>query len=100
MVSHKREIFQFLRENRGSISSFGVTTLGLFGSFAQGRETDKSDIDLLVEFQPDQKSFDNFIGLAYYLEDQLGRKVDLVTRDSLSPYLGPHILREVEYLAP
>jgi hypothetical protein len=56
-----------------------------------------SDVDILVEFDPQRKSFDNFMDLAFYLDDLLGRKVDLVTTESLSPYIGPHILHEVEY---
>jgi hypothetical protein len=56
-------------------------------------------VDILVEFDPDQKTFDNFMQLAFFLEDLFDRKVDLITTESLSPYLGPHILREVEYAA-
>ena len=55
-----------------------------------------SDIDLLVEFQPEQKTFDNFIQLSFFLEDILKQPVELVTTESLSPYLGPHIIEEVE----
>ncbi len=63
----------------------------------RGQQTEESDVDLLVEFEPGNKSFDNFIHLAYFLEDELGRRVELVTPESLSPYFGPLILREVEY---
>ncbi|MEI8093001.1 MAG: nucleotidyltransferase family protein [Spirochaetales bacterium] len=99
MVQRKADIETFLQENRGAIAGFGVAALGLFGSFARGEASEASDIDLLVEFEPRQKTFDNFMGLAFYLEDHLQRKVDLVTRESLSPHLGPSILQEVEYLA-
>jgi predicted nucleotidyltransferase len=50
----------------------------------------------LVEFEPGQKTFDNFMRLAFLLEDVLGRPVEVVTAESLSPYLRPHIAREVE----
>ena len=50
----------------------------------------------LVEFLPGKHSFDNFMELAFLLEDLLGRKVELVTYESLSPYIGTHILREVQ----
>jgi predicted nucleotidyltransferase len=53
----------------------------------------------LVEFEPGKKTFDAFIELAFYLEDILQHRVELVTTDSLSPYLAPHILKEVEYAA-
>jgi predicted nucleotidyltransferase len=51
-----------------------------------------SDIDFLVEFSPGQKSFDRFLALSDLLEARLGHHVELVTTESLSPFLGPHIL--------
>ncbi len=54
---------------------------------------------MLVEFAPGRKTFDNFMQLAFYLEELFGRKVELLTPESLSPYLGPRILREVEYVS-
>lgn len=44
-------------------------------------------------------TFESFMDVSLLLEDVLGRNVDLVTRESLSPYIGPHILREVERVA-
>ena len=63
-----------------------------------GEGSDSSDIDILVEFEPERKTFDNFIRMAFLLEQLLGRRVELVTPEALSPYLKPHILREVEYV--
>jgi predicted nucleotidyltransferase len=54
------------------------------------------DIDILIEFMPEKHTFDNFMEVALFLEKLLGRKVELVTTESLSPHIGPHILREVE----
>jgi len=51
-----------------------------------------------VDFENDKKTYDNFIGLSFYLEELLGRKVELVTRQSLSKYIGPHILRQAEHV--
>lgn len=76
---------------------YGVKRCGLFGSFVRGKQNDESDVDILVEFEDGQKSFDNFMGTAFLLEEVFGRKVDLLTPESLSPYIGPRILREVEY---
>lgn len=56
--------------------------------------TDASDVDLLVDFAPGQKTFDHFMALIELLERTVGCKVDLVTTESLSPFLGPHILAE------
>ena len=71
--------------------------IGLFGSFVRGTQTPASDVDLLIEFEEGKKSFDHFMNLALLLEDILQRKVELVTPASLSPHIGPHILREVDY---
>jgi hypothetical protein len=67
-----------------------------FYTFVRGEQRLDSDIDLLVEFEPQRKTFDAFIEIAFLLEDSLQHKVELITVESLSPYLGPHILKEVE----
>ena len=95
----KSDIIKFLQENRDLIHSYGVKKIGLFGSFVRNTQNHKSDIDLLVEFDSERLRYENYINLAYYIEDNLNRKVDLVTVDSLSPYIGPHILKEVEYVS-
>ena len=51
-----------------------------------------SDVDLLVQFAPGAKTFDRFLALSELLEQRLGRRVELVTIEALSPFLGPHIL--------
>lgn len=96
-ISNKSELFSALLRNQARLSQYGVKRCGVFGSFARGKQTDQSDVDILVEFEPGKKSFDNFMKLAFFLEETFGRKVELVTLESLSPYIGPHILREVEY---
>jgi uncharacterized protein len=52
-----------------------------------------SGLAILVEFE--KPTFDNFMNLAFFLEDLLQRKVDLVTPNSLSPYIGPYVKNEV-----
>jgi predicted nucleotidyltransferase len=93
----KQEIFDLLSQNQVRLKALGLKKLGLFGSFVRGEQHRESDIDILVEFAPGQKTFDNFIKLSFFLEEILQRKVELVTVESLSPYIGPHILKEVEY---
>ena len=92
----KRDIVSVIQENRDKIKALGVRKLGLFGSFVREEQRPESDVDVLVEFQPDQKTFDNFIQLSFFLEDILKQPVELVTTESLSPYIGPYIIEEVE----
>lgn len=77
-----------------SLRRLGVRRLALFGSVLRDEARADSDVDLLVEFAPGEKSFDRFLMLAELLERLLGRPVDLVTTEGLSPYLGPRILAE------
>ena len=98
-VRTKDEISAALRQSGDRLRSLGVRRIGLFGSFVRGEQGPGSDIDLLVEFVPGRKTFDNFMALSFFLEDLFGRKVELVTVESLSPHIGPHILKEVEYVS-
>ena len=98
-VRTKQEAFERLRQNEDALAQLGVARYGLFGSFARAMQHEKSDVDILVEFVPEKKNFDNFMKLSFLLEEILGRKVDLVTREALSPFIGKHILAEVEYAA-
>lgn len=95
-VTTKEDLIKRLLEQREQLSSFGVTSIGLFGSFERGEHTASSDIDLLVEFSPEKHTFDNFMDVTFFLEDILGRRVEVVTLEGLSPHIGPHILKEVE----
>jgi len=98
-IRKKNEIFDALSQSRSHLKALGVKRIGLFGSFVRGEQRANSDIDLLVEFEPDRKSFDAFMELSFFLEEALQHQIELVTLESLSPYLGPHILKEVEYAA-
>ena len=85
-----------LRAAETEIRAFVVRRLALFGSVVRGEARPDSDVDILVEFDPSQKTLQNFMSLADLLETVLERKVELVTTEALSPYIGPHILREAE----
>lgn len=95
----KDKIIELLLSNREGITRFGTKRIGLFGSYVRGEQTEASDIDFLVEFVPGQKTYDNFIHLAYFLEELLGKEVELITSDSLSSYLKPYIEKEVEFVS-
>lgn len=76
---------------------FGVSEIGVFGSWVRGEETEDSDIDVLVDFDREIGLFE-IMELEEYLENTFGRKVDVALRRSLRKYIGQHILAEVEYL--
>lgn len=97
MIKTKQDILGLLDRNRSHLRALGVRKIGLFGSFLRGDQHPDSDIDLLVEFEPGEKTFDNFMELSFFLEEILRRRIELVTLESLSPHIGPHILEEVEY---
>jgi len=78
------------------IRALGVERLALFGSVVRGESRSDSDVDLLVQFLPGAKTYYRFLALSDLLEERLGHKVELVTVEALSPFLGPHILAEAE----
>ncbi len=95
-VTTKKDIIKRLTEHSGQLHKFGIHTIGLFGSFSRNQADELSDVDMLVEFDENRKTFDNFIEACFLLESILGRKVELVTEESLSPYMKPHIMKELE----
>jgi putative addiction module CopG family antidote len=75
----------------------GLTSLALFGSVVRGAAHPDSDIDLLVDVTPNaQFSLIDLVAVKDFLEDQLGRKVDVVTRGGLEPAIRDRVLREAE----
>ena len=95
-VESKEAVIRLILTERERLLLFGVKSIGLFGSFVRGEQTALSDVDILVDFQPEKHTFDNFMEVAFLLEELFGRKVEVVTTEALSRHIGPHILREVE----
>ena len=79
------------------LKSNHIAFAGLFGSYARGEETPDSDIDLLVRFDK-PIGLIKLVGIEYDLSDRLQKKVDLVTEGALSPYIKPHVLRDLKVL--
>lgn len=98
-VKTKEHLVSLIHEKELDIKSFGVKRMGIFGSFVRNQQEPGSDVDILVEFEPERKTFDNFIHLVFFLESVFERNVDIVTPDALSPYIIPDIMRDVEYVA-
>lgn len=93
----KNDVTRAIQDNIEEIKRYGVKKIGIFGSFARSGQNNKSDVDILVEFEKGEKIFDNYIELKFYLERLLHRKVDLVIKDAVKPRIRPIVLREVSY---
>lgn len=93
----RSEILQMLAVHRDDLTRMGVKTLAVFGSVARDEARRDSDVDILVEFR-DSATFNGYMDLKFFLEDLLGRPVDLVTRKSIRPRLKTQIEREALYV--
>ena len=96
-MSPKNEILARIKQHPDELKSYGVKKLGLFGSFARSGQKSKSDIDILVDFERDSKTFDNYMDLKFFLEKLFHRKVDLVIKDALKTRIKRRVLSEVRY---
>jgi predicted nucleotidyltransferase len=94
----QKHIFSLIDAHKDEIKKFGVKKLGLFGSYIRNEQTPESDIDMLAEFEDDKETFRNFMNFVFFLEELFGREVEVVTPDSISPYLSSYILEEVQYV--
>ena len=92
-VQTKQEILDLLSRTIRSLARPDVST-----ARGSGEQRPDSDVDLIVKFESGRKIFDKFMRVSTFLEDLLLRHVELVTTEALSPYIGPHILREAEYV--
>lgn len=90
----RTEIMETIIKHWNKIERFGVKRLWLFGSYAKGKQSEKSDIDILVEFEKGKKTFDNYMDLKFFLEDLLGAEVDLITVEALKPGIKDAVWKE------
>lgn len=95
----REEILKTLKSNKLKLLSFGILNVGLFGSYVRNEQSGESDIDLLIDFEPEKENYDNLMA-AYDLFEEIfeNEKIEVVTKNGLSPYIGPKILNEVEYV--
>ena len=95
--AHTREdILAELARQAPALRRFGVTSLGLFGSYVREEQTQTSDVDLLVEF--DHLTFRAYMDAKLLLEATFNLSVDLVQADDLRPRLRERVLNEVIYV--
>lgn len=92
---YKDRVTDILKRNRESLYRFHIKSVYLFGSIARDENLDTSDIDLLVEFEPEAKiGLFEFARVQRALSDMLGCKVDLVTPEALHKALKGRIMEE------
>jgi hypothetical protein len=98
-MTDKEYILNQLKSQKNEISRYGITDLGLFGSYARDEQTENSDIDILIDFEADKETFDNYMAVYDIIEKLFkNQHVEIVTKNGLSPYIGPKILNEVKYV--
>jgi len=97
-MTSKEYILSEMKQHKGELQILGIVRIGLFGSYVRGEQSKKSDIDILIEFEPEKENFDNYMSVYDILENIFkNEKVEIVTKNGLSPYIGPQILKEVIY---
>ena len=98
-MTTKEFIISTLKSKRSDLIAKGIREVGLFGSYARNEQTEQSDIDILIDFDPEKETFDNYMAVYELLEKLFKNiKVEVVTKNGLSPYIGPKILNEVQYV--
>lgn len=86
-----------MKQHSDELKAYGVKKVGIFGSFVRSSQHAKSDIDILVEFDKNSKTFDNYMELKFYLESLFRHKVDLVIKDALKARIKREVLSDVKY---
>jgi predicted nucleotidyltransferase len=94
----KTYILEILQEKKELLTKYGVKRIGLFGSYIKNKQNKNSDIDILIEFFTNQETFDNLMTIYNILENAFeNQKIEIVTKNGLSKYIGSYILKETEY---
>lgn len=88
-----------IRAHKPDFLKLGIKNIGLFGSCARNEQSESSDIDIFIDFQPEKENFDNYMAI-YDIFERIfkNNKVDIVTRNGLSPHIGPKILSETVFI--
>jgi len=98
-LSDNTNIISKIRSKRKKLLQFGIKEVGLFGSYVRGEQSEKSDIDILIDFFPEKENYDNFLAVYDIIENLFrNEKIEIVTKNGLSPHIGPSILNEFEYV--
>jgi len=91
------EIICLIRKHSEELKKIGLLRIGLFGSCSRNENSEDSDVDLILEFKEGEKKFHNYMEAYDFLQKIIQKKLDIVTLESLSPYIKPYIEKEVIY---
>lgn len=99
-MTTKEEILSYLKENKEKFSAdYQLIKIGLFGSFARDEATEDSDIDLILEFQPNtQNLFEKKSKIKSFIKQKFNREVDLCREKFIKPYFKTQILESAIYV--
>lgn len=98
-MTTKEAILTTLKTHKPALLKYGVSSIGLFGSYVRNEQSAKSDIDLLIDFEPEKENFDNYMAVYDMFENLFkNEKIEIVTKNGLSKYIGPKILNDVVYV--
>lgn len=93
------QIIAYIKSHKNAFrETYGIRSIGLFGSFARKEQTDESDIDIAIEMVPEKKNLHNFLAFKRFLEKELARKVDLGIESALKPEARKIIEKEIIYV--
>jgi hypothetical protein len=93
-VKNLNDVRRIIHKQSEKLKELKIRRLMVFGSFARGDQKSSSDIDLLVEFT-EPIGFFHFYDVKFFLENVLGRHVDLVVEDAIRPEFEERIMREL-----
>jgi hypothetical protein len=98
-MTTKEHIISVLKTHKAELLKYGVSSIGLFGSYLRSEPSEASDIDVLIDFDPDQETFDNYMAVYDLFENLFkNERVEIVTKNGLSKHIGPTILSSVLYV--
>jgi predicted nucleotidyltransferase len=98
-ISSIEEVVEYLKRNKRFLyDKFGVTRMGIFGSFIRGEQAGSSDIDMIVDIEKGRKNIHSFLQLKRFLEEELEKKIDLGFEHSLKPIVRDKIREQIIYV--
>ena len=98
-MTTRENILAILKTHKTEFSKYGVSDIGLFGSYLRNEQSAESDIDLLIDFEPEKENFDNYMAVYDLFENLFeNERIEIITKNGLSKHIGPKILNDVMYV--